>query len=135
MSNKKKVLTIVNSLNYDPGVRFSTTIYPPSITVPDQSLGLKETIARHARGLPITASEAMYSGGETEYPNLATMDLSEIADYRRSVQEYTVELQTKLKKEQQEQTQKILEKRKQEKQSIFDDFKKWYDDKKTNATS
>lgn len=55
--------------------------YAPSLTVPNESMSLRELMERYARGLPLTRSNRteVYHG-EEEMPDLQRMDLSEIHD-------------------------------------------------------
>lgn len=60
----------------------------PSLTLPDQSLTVKQMLDRQSKGLPynVVTAEPMYYG-EDEMPDLKKMDLSEIQDMREFIQE------------------------------------------------
>jgi hypothetical protein len=69
-----------------------------SKTVPDQSMTVRELLERNKRGLPLTGEgHPLYHGDEDYYPNLKTMDLSEIAELRDSVQRDIEQHRAKLK--------------------------------------
>lgn len=60
----------------------------PSKTQPDEVMSIKEMIIRHARGLPIHANEGVYLPEEIGYiPDIKTLDLTEIAEYRDQYQQ------------------------------------------------
>lgn len=92
----------------------------PSMTIPDQSLTVKEIMHRFARGLSTTQREGEYYG-EEDIPDLRGMDLSEIEDLKLAnladIARLQEELQTKEKKANYLRNQKLLEKK-------FEDYKK-----------
>lgn len=47
----------------------------PSLTVPDQTLSMREILSRHARGLPYDSFNPVYHGDDEYIPNPATLDL------------------------------------------------------------
>lgn len=56
-----------------------------SMTVPDQTIPLKELIERHTRGLPVPTFVPLFS--DEELPNIQKMDLAEIEEYKRQLAE------------------------------------------------
>jgi len=59
---------------------------------------VRELLERNKRGLPLTGEgHPLYHGDEDYYPNLKTMDLSEIAELRDSVQRDIEQHRAKLK--------------------------------------
>lgn len=115
--SKPKIKTQYNAAEFD---RFPETITGPSVTIPDQTLSLKQLLDRFARGLPIDSEKfPIYHGEEEDLPDLAKMDISEIADLRDAVnkdikdkQEELIRQQTELDKAEAEKNQK-------------EQFKKW----------
>lgn len=57
----------------------------PSVTVPDQSMTIREILTRFTRGQSVPTRQPIYDG--EEMPDLNRMDLSEIKDMRDQVQE------------------------------------------------
>lgn len=61
----------------------------PSLTIPDQSLSIKEILARYARNQPLHVAhyEPIYDGEDNELPDPRTMDLVDRAEMAESVRE------------------------------------------------
>ena len=56
--------------------------YQPSMTIPDQSMSIREIMDRYARGLPIvSAGVPIYEGEEGEFADLSKMDLADREKY------------------------------------------------------
>lgn len=57
----------------------------PSMTVPDQTMSVKEILEKHARGgvIGLGGKQEVYNG-EEEIPDLKRMDLSEIAELKEA---------------------------------------------------
>lgn len=54
----------------------------PSLTIPDQTMSLREILRRYAAGYPVEGQkEPQYLGEEDDMPDIKKMDLSEIEDY------------------------------------------------------
>lgn len=54
----------------------------PSLTVPDQTMSLREIVRRYAAGYPVEGQkEPQYFGEDDDMPDIKKMDLSEIEDY------------------------------------------------------
>lgn len=81
----KKVKNWLNFSQFDKDLEENSQ---PSITLPDQSMTIKQMLERHSKGLPIAlyGGEAIYGGEEDELPDLRKMDLSEIQDLREFIQ-------------------------------------------------
>lgn len=76
-------LVVKNSLNASHFPKFREMNHLPSMTIPDQSLKIKEILIRYARGLPMhTSAQTPVYNGEGYLPDFKTMDISEIADMR-----------------------------------------------------
>ena len=57
----------------------------PSLTIPDQSLSVKQIMERYARGLSVTdAKVPMWYGEELDLPDLKRLDMSEIEQLKES---------------------------------------------------
>lgn len=54
----------------------------PSMTIPDQTMSIREILTRYARGLPLGGGQDVYYDEEDEMPDIRTMDLTDIADMR-----------------------------------------------------
>lgn len=52
----------------------------PGLTVPDQTMSIKEIMERFARGIPMdnVAKIPIYDGEENQLPDIRTLDLSEV---------------------------------------------------------
>lgn len=60
----------------------------PSLTVPDQSMSVKEIMDRYARGLPISGQKVpVYNGDQDDMPDLQRLDLAEIQELREAAQQ------------------------------------------------
>lgn len=107
--------TILNPQNYNhkafEGQRFSK----PSLTVPDQTMSVKQILARHAQGLPITGAK-----GEPQYNpegngvDIRTLDLSEVYDLKIATQRRIEELKASAKAAAEEAKKQAAEARKKE---------------------
>lgn len=65
--------------------------YSPSMTIPDQSLSVKEILDRFARGLPLEGQRVpIYDGEENDMPDITHMDL---ADQQTIKENYQAELE------------------------------------------
>lgn len=74
-----------NLLNYDCHSIVGEINDEPSMAVPNQSLTVREILARHTRGLPVTGNiNSYYDENEDDIymPDIKTLDLSEIDDYK-----------------------------------------------------
>lgn len=79
--------TVRNSLNYDHTKIRGEVNTKPSLTVPDQTMSIKEILERFARGLPFQAGKVPIYEGEEEIPDLRTMDLADIQELTESAKE------------------------------------------------
>lgn len=60
----------------------------PSMTVPDQSLTIREIMQRYARGIPLDSGRVpMYQEDDEFVPDLERMDLAEIEAYLDDLKE------------------------------------------------
>jgi len=76
-------LIVKNSLNARHFPTHKEINNLPSMTIPDQSLKIKEILVRYAQGLPMHSNhQTPIYNGEGYLPDFKTMDISEIADMR-----------------------------------------------------
>lgn len=47
----------------------------PSMTIPDQTMSMREILQRFARGLPVDVKVPIYDGEDDYFPDLSKMDL------------------------------------------------------------
>lgn len=66
--------------NYKPNLAKREIFRKPGLTVPDQTMSIKEIMERFARGIPMEniAKVPIYDGEENQLPDAKTLDLSEI---------------------------------------------------------
>ena len=86
---------IKNSLNASYFKKQNQVFTQKSQTVPDQSLTMRQLLDRYAKGLPLEAKEPVYYGEDTEIPNFKKMDLTEIDEYRKNLNEDITRLSKK----------------------------------------
>lgn len=71
----------------------------PGITIPDQSMSVKEIMDRFARGLPVGGMRVpIYDGENDDMPDLRNMDLADRQAYMEAAQEEYEILQERIKK-------------------------------------
>jgi len=52
--------------------------YKPSMTIPDQTLSIRQILERHSHGLPIEGwREPIWDGEDNDLPDIRTLDLAE----------------------------------------------------------
>jgi len=92
----------------------------PSRTIPDQTLSMQEILTRYARGLPLTNGKQPIYNGDEDLPDLKTMDLAEIQEYKENIQsqikEYTNAYNAHKMQQEKNQSNKIAELEKKLKQ-------------------
>lgn len=71
--------------------------FPPTKTVPNQTLTIKEVIERYRRGIPLPQISTPLYTGELPVPNFAAMDLSERTEYIEELTRRNKELQDDLR--------------------------------------
>lgn len=75
---------VKNNLNADQFLRTGERNTKPSLTIPDQTLSIKELLDRYARGLPIDQGKTPIYHGEEDLPDYRKLDLAEIQDLREA---------------------------------------------------
>lgn len=94
-----------------------------SMTVPDQTMSMREIISRYARGLPINASmrQDAYYDEFGEFPDTSNMDLAEVQALRL---QYENELRDVNKRIREEKEKKAADDRKKANDVIYERIKK-----------
>lgn len=54
----------------------------PSLTVPDQTLPIRELLARFAKGLPVGVNTPIYEGEDNDLPDPRTLDLVDLQELK-----------------------------------------------------
>jgi len=91
----------INPLDFDPGY-FGEFNNSPSLTVPDQTLSIREILDRYARGLPTEGmSNGLYDDNLNEddpdyLPDPRRLDLAEREQYKQMITSELQELKNKL---------------------------------------
>jgi len=70
-------MKVKNSLNYDYKQELEEVNYLPSMTVPDQTMSIRNIVDRYTRGLPVTGFTPVYDGEDYYMPDPRTLDLVE----------------------------------------------------------
>lgn len=111
------VRRVRNSLNYNYLSERYETNFKPSMTVPDQSMTIREIMSRFASGMPLGAhgmmrdpNAAVYDGDEEFFPNPLTMDISERRTMAMRLREEAKEIKSKFDASQAEKARKEAEK-------------------------
>lgn len=102
-------MIFTNQFNYQKPKGETSNL--PSLTIPDQTMTIRELIERHVRGLPLDEGKIpIYNGEEDDLPDLRTLDLSEIAQLKQSNQEYIKEQEITYNKNESEKRKKAFDK-------------------------
>lgn len=101
---KPKFCTPYNRENF-PVQKEKNTL--PSLTVPDQTMSIKEIMRRFAQGLPMEGEKVpVYDGEENDLPDSRTMDLADIQEMRERIKNDIEEGERALKHYKQQQKPK-----------------------------
>lgn len=88
---------VKNMLNAKDFPKQGEVFTMPSMTVPDQSLTVRELMDRFARGLPLGGAKVpIWEGEDDNTPDFSKMDLSEIEDYQLQVQAELEEIRERM---------------------------------------
>lgn len=78
--------TIVNSLTYDHSIQKNETFSLPSLTVPNQTLSLKELLNRFTRGQEIPTLEPSFHGEDEQFfDQVSRMDKIEKLEFASQI--------------------------------------------------
>lgn len=81
---------------YDNAERFEQ-VDPISMTIPDQSMSVREIMERYARGIPFEAGRIpIYTGEDSEFPDWDKLDISEQYQLIEENRERILEMQREL---------------------------------------
>ena len=89
---------INTKFNYDH-TRYGEVNSQPSMTIPNDTMSLRQMLDRYARGMALPERPLPYYDEENVFPNMAKMDLTERADYLESQKEKVLLLQKQLEDE------------------------------------
>lgn len=83
---------------FNPPIRRCEVNDQPSMTIPDQTMSIREILDRFARGLPLGGQRVpVYNGEDDDLPDLQHMDLADREEYMESAADELRELKTKIK--------------------------------------
>jgi hypothetical protein len=91
-------MKIRNTLNYNSKEEKYETNGQPSMTVPDQTMSIRELIRRYASGLPLGGSkEPIYEGEDGDGIDPRTLDLAERQELEIYARQELAEIEERLK--------------------------------------
>lgn len=91
------LMQVKNMLNAKDFPKQGEVFTQPSMTVPDQSLTVRELMDRFARGLPLGGARVpIYEGEDDNTPDFSRMDLSEIEDYQIQIRQELEEIRERM---------------------------------------
>lgn len=100
---------VKNSLNADQFPKKYEVVGGVSMTIPDQTLGIREIMKRFASGLPIDGEKVpIYDGEDDGMPDLSTMDLAERQEYLEDAEKELSDLKAKLESDRLKKAKKPL---------------------------
>lgn len=97
-------MKIKNMLNAEQFIYEGEKNHEPSMTIPDQTLPLKELISRFTRGLPISQFKPVYDENG-DLPDPRKMDLAELYEMRKAAALEIQSINETLRKQKEEQKQ------------------------------
>lgn len=78
--------------------QFAEKPYGTTMTIPDETLSVREVLKRYARGLPIHSTAIpVYDGPDIEFKDLSKMDLADREQYLEDLQKELAETQERLR--------------------------------------
>lgn len=79
-----------------PPPRQFEVILGPSMTIPDQTMSIKDIMARFTRGLPIEGGKTpIYYGEDNDFPDMSRLDISERQEIIENYQNELKDIQTR----------------------------------------
>lgn len=95
--------------------RKQSFIYP-SMTVPDQSMSMRDLLDRHTRGMPVAGNPDSFFDEDDPIPDLRVLDLTQIRDLAENARD-------KIAKHKKEADDKAIEKqRAKDRQQAIDEY-------------
>lgn len=74
--------------------------HEPSMTIPDQSMSIRELMIRHQRGLPLEGEKIpLYMEKDGVLPDIEKLDLSEKMDLLKAARQQVIDLRSRRQKE------------------------------------
>lgn len=83
-----------NTLNYNHNLVLGECNKKPSMTIPDQTMSIREILVRYAKGLPIEAGKVPIYEGEEYTPDPRYMDLADRQEYMEYAMEQIKNVET-----------------------------------------
>jgi hypothetical protein len=122
---KKTTLPVVwNSLNANTRIRDIVANTMPSMTVPDQTLSIREIATRYAHGIPFSDAKTPIYDGEDYMPDFSKMDLADKQAYITELKDEYDSIMKKVKDTEQ------VKKDKKTEEFFFEKFQKELNSKK-----
>lgn len=82
----------------------------PSVTIPDQSMTVKEIMSRFARGLSVTGNKVpVYNGEDDDMPDLSRLDLVERQEVLEQVEQEVKDIKARINETQAKKKAKFKE--------------------------
>lgn len=129
------VLPVVkNSLNAHLFPKKYKTVLGASLTIPDQSLTMREILTRYTRGMSLDGQrEGLYEeeGMESNGINYKVLDLADLQRVRINNEKLMNELKTKLNEEKAQNAEKRAQRDKESKRVLFEQLKNEFQNQKT----
>ncbi len=88
-------MKVKNSLNYEYTEEQGEVSYLPSMTIPDQTMSIRNIVDRYTRGLPVTGFTPVYEGEDFYMPDPRTLDLVERQELADQVKEEVESLKSR----------------------------------------
>ena len=88
-----------------------------SCTIPGQATSIKSILEKHSRGIPLPQNTEGQYFGDTDVPDFEGMDLVDIAEYTKNLQQETRRLQAQIKEQQAAQQAAYVKQQQQQAQS------------------
>jgi hypothetical protein len=92
---KRYIMKVKNSLNYEYTEEQGEVSYLPSMTIPDQTMSIRNIVDRYTRGLPVTGFTPVYEGEDFYMPDPRTLDLVERQELADQVKEEVESLKSR----------------------------------------
>lgn len=80
--NKKSIKTPLNAEFFQLRGEVNNK---PSMTIPDQTMSIREILSRYAQGLPVGVKTPIYDGEENDLPDPMTLDLVDRAELAEAI--------------------------------------------------
>ena len=88
-------MRVKNSLNYDYTEEKGEINTLSSMTIPDQTMSIRNIVDRYTRGLPVTGFTPVYDGEDFYMPDPKTLDLVERAEMLENIKQEVESLKSR----------------------------------------